>query len=96
MLHMIENSSMKDAACLKSLQGKGSGVWLDCIPSSQKLALSLIVLFGSFDRLGLPMPLLPSVDTCECGKPLDDEVYLLITCKTCGGVDQFGPIIPSV
>ena len=42
VLHMIENSSMKDAACLKSHQGKGSVVWLDCIPSSQKLALCLI------------------------------------------------------
>ena len=41
------------------------------------------------------MPLPPSVDTCECGKPLDNEGSHLITCKIGGGVDQFGPIIPS-
>ncbi len=41
VLHTIENSSSKDAASLMSLQKKGSGSWLDCIPSSQKLALSL-------------------------------------------------------
>ena len=74
VLHMIDNSSMKDAARLRSLQGKGSGAWLECIPSSQELALSPgLFHLAAFVRLDLLIPLPSSVEICKCRKPLDDE-----------------------
>ena len=38
---MINGSfSLRDASCLRSLQGKGAGAWVGAILSSSKLALS--------------------------------------------------------
>ena len=83
---MVEKASARDAARLRSLQGKGAGSWLDLVPSSQKFALSPgYFCLAAFVRLGLSMPLPPSATTCECGKPLDATGYHLLTCKT-GGV----------
>ena len=84
----LERAPMKDAARLRSLQGKGAGAWLDSIPSSQKFALSPgSFRLAAFVRLGLSMPLPHSIKTCECGKPLDSipTGYHLLTCKTGGG-----------
>ena len=52
VLHMIDISE-KDAARLKSLQGKGSGAWLERIRSSQKLAISPSFI-DSFCQAGSP------------------------------------------
>ena len=83
---MIEHSSTKDAARLRSLQGRGSRAWLDAIPTSRKLAISPgLFCLAAFIRLGLPLPLSHPVKNCECGKPLDQEGYHLITCKFGGG-----------
>ena len=90
---MIEHSSTEDTACLRSLQGRGSGAWLDAVPTSRKLAISPgLFCLAAFIRLGLPLPLSHLIKNCECGKPLDQEGYHLITCKF-GGVDQSGHII---
>ena len=83
---MIRGSKTKDAARLLSLQGKGAGAWIDCIPSSQRFALSpSLYRLATFVRLGLPVPLPDSVTKCECGRSLDPEGYHLITCKRGGG-----------
>ena len=83
---MLHHSSTKDAARLRSLQGKGAGAWLDTIPSSRKLTLpSGLFCLAAFLKLGLPLPLSQSVTSCECGKPLDKEGYHIITCKIGGG-----------
>ncbi|XP_062509246.1 uncharacterized protein LOC134185471 [Corticium candelabrum] len=71
--YMIDNSSIKDATRLRFLQGKGSGAWLDAIPTSRKLAISsgllhLATFMTLSLRLGLRLPLPQSVIECDCGK----------------------------
>ena len=89
---MIEHSSTKDAARLRSLQGRGSGAWLDAIPTSRKLTISPgLFCLAAFIRLGLPLPLSHPVKNFECGKPLDQEGYHLITCKFGGGDPVWSP-----
>ena len=83
---MIERSATKDAARLRSLQGRGSGAWLDVIPSSRKLAISPgLFRLAALLRLGMRLPLPLSATLCDCGTALDPEGYHLITCKTGGG-----------
>ena len=83
---MIDNSLIKDAARSRFLQGKGSGAWLDAIPTSRKLAISPgLFHLAALMKLGLRLPLPQSVIECDCGKTLDTYGYHLITCKTGGG-----------
>ena len=50
---MIDNSSIKDAARLRFLQGKGLEAWLDAIPTSRKLCnFSWIIPLGSINEVG--------------------------------------------
>ena len=54
---IIQTQSDRDAAWLRSLQGRGAGAWLDVIPTSTKHALktnefSLV----SYLRLGVTLP----------------------------------------
>ena len=72
-------------ARLRSLQGKGAGAWLETISSSSEFALKPCnYCIATRLRLGCPMPL--SLQTgnpkCDCGKPIDQEGYHLLTCKT--------------
>ena len=52
---MLECSLSSDAACLRSLQGKGAGAWLNSIPFTKKLTGNFILVASL--RLGLAMPL---------------------------------------
>ena len=75
----------RDAARLRSLHGKGSGAWLNAIPSSQKPTLrTRDFLLAACLRMGLPMPFIGYISRCDCGTILDGSGYHL-TCKW-GGV----------
>ena len=75
----------KEAARLRSIQGRGAGAWIDAIPNSQKFALKPREFqLATFVRLGLPVDSSKWISKCDCGKPLDLEGYHLLTCK-CGG-----------
>ena len=58
MSAMIEKApSQRDAARLRSIQGKGAGAWLNAMPTSNKLALvSRDFRLAACLRLGLAMP----------------------------------------
>ena len=72
----------RDAATLRSAQGRGSGAWLEALPSSDRYALiSKDFRLASFLRLGLPMPFKSCINKCECGVELDGTGYHLLTCK---------------
>ena len=75
-------------ARLRSLQGKGAGAWLETIPSSLEFALKPCnYCVATRLRLGCPMPLSSQTGNpkCDCSKPIDQEGYHLLTCKTGGG-----------
>ena len=83
---MEDTPTTRDAARLRSLQGKGAGAWLEAVPSSQKLALKPSEFrLASFLRLGHSMPFSSLINNCNCGRPVDDSGYHLLTCKTGGG-----------
>ena len=83
---MEDTPTTRDAARLRSLQGKGAGAWLEAVPSSQKLALKPSEFrLASFLRLGHFMPFSSLINNCNCGRPVDDSGYHLLTCKTGGG-----------
>ena len=72
----------KDAARLRSAQGRGSGAWLEALPSSDTYALiAKDFCLPSFLRLVLPMPFKLCINKCECGVELDGTGYHLLTCK---------------
>ena len=83
---MEDTPTTRGAARLRSLQGKGAGAWLEAVPSSQKLALKPSEFrLASFLRLGHSMPFSSLINNCNCGRPVDDSGYHLLTCKTGGG-----------
>ena len=74
--YMIDNSLIKDAACLRSLQGKGSGAWLDAIATSRKVAICPgLFHLAALMRSGLRLPLPQFIIECDCGKTLDTNGY---------------------
>ena len=78
--------SDKDAARLRSLQGRGAGDWLDAIPTSDRHALKTNDFsIASYLRLGLALPFTKWVKVCDCGQQLDQQGYHLLTCKYGGG-----------
>ena len=78
-------ASVKAAACLRSLQGKGSGAWLQAIPISCKFALEQKQFqLVAYVRLGIHMSIAKWMVKCDCRKPLDGDGYHLITCKYVG------------
>ena len=85
---MIRGSKTKDTARLLSLQGKGAGAWIDCIPSSQRFALSpglyRLATFGA----GITSALTRfsyKVRVWKAPRPRGRPGYHLITCKSGGG-----------
>ena len=77
----------RDAARLRSAQGRGSGAWLESLPSSDRYSLiAKDFCLASFLRLGLPMPFKSCINKCERGVELDGTGYHLHTCKF--GEDQ--------
>ena len=84
---MIEKApSQRDAARLRSIQGKGAGAWLNAMPTSNKLALvSRDFRLAACLRLGLAMPFDGCIRQCDCGSFLDSCGYHLLTCKWGGG-----------
>ena len=72
----------RDAARLRSLQGKGAGAWLDVIPTSDKHAVkSNQFSLACYLRLGLALPFINWIRTCDCGHDLDEQGFHLLTCK---------------
>ena len=92
---MEDAPTSRDAARLRSLQGKGAGAWLEAVPSSKKLALRPSGFrLASFLRLGHSMPFSSLINNCNCGRQVDDSGYHLI--KTRGGPVWTHNIIVSV
>ncbi len=80
------SSCDREAARLRSLQGKGAGAWINTIPTSQKLALeSRDFRLAACMRLGLSMPFKGYIQRCDCGVSLDGSGYHFLTCKWGGG-----------
>ena len=78
--------SDRDAARLRSLQGKGAGSWLEVIPSSGKHALRANEFsIASYLRMGLPLPFTEWANVCDCGRVIDLQGYHLLVCKYGGG-----------
>ena len=76
----------RDAARLRSAQGRGSGAWLEALPSSDRYALiTKDFRLASYLRLSLPMPFKSCINKCECGVELYGTGYHLLTCKFGGG-----------
>ena len=71
----LENTTaLRDAARVRSLQGKGAGSWISAIPTSGKFALSTCEYrLVAFWRLGLPLPSNDEIQACDCGKPIHDS-----------------------
>ena len=77
----------RDAARLRSLQGKGAGAWLESVPTSDKFAMNKNEFqIAAFLRLGQAMPFNSCVTHCNCGRELDADGYHLLTCKLGGGL----------
>ena len=72
----------RDAARLRSLQGKGAGAWLESVLTSEKFAMNKNYFqIAAFLRLGQPMPFNSCATHCNCGRELDADGYHLLTCK---------------
>ena len=83
---IIQAQSDRDAARLKSLQGRGAGAWLDVIPTSAKYALKTNEFsLASYLRLGVALPFTNWIKKCDCGHDLYEYGYHLLTCKYGGG-----------
>ena len=79
-------NSLRQAARLRSLQGKAAGSWLEAVPTSPKFALKPANFrLATRLRLGCSMPISLAIERCECSKINDREGYHLLTCKTGGG-----------
>ena len=70
---IIQAQSDRDAAQLRSLQGRGASAWLDGIPTSAKHALKQTNFFSVLLEVG--------IEKCDCGHDLDEYGYRLLTCK---------------
>ena len=80
--------SKKDMARVISCGEPTAGCWLDAIPSSQDYTLSNAeVCMASLLQLGASLPALRAIDSCiaQCGEPIDNFEYHLLTCKWGGG-----------
>ena len=83
---IIQAQSDRDAARLRSLQGRGAGAWLDVIPTSAKYALKTNEFcLASYLRLGVALLFTNWIKKCDCGHDLDKYGYHLLTCKYEGG-----------
>ena len=79
-------ASNEDIARFRSLQGKGAGSWLEAIPYSYSLALEPNEFrLAACLRMGVSLEFPSWLDQCECGRPLDNKGYHLITCNLGGG-----------
>ena len=75
-------TTRQDAARLRSVQGNGSGFWLEAILSSGKYTLEANEFrLASFLRLGHPLPFSQYVNRCDCVEVLDEKGYHLLTYK---------------
>ena len=64
----------KDKARLRLVQGKGSGSWLEAVPSSEELVLNPSEFrSATLLRMGCPMPFGGWLSHCESGKILDKD-----------------------
>ena len=78
----LSQTCKRDAARLRSLQGKGAGAWLNVIPTSDKHAVkSNQFSLACYLRLGLAFPFINWIRTCDCGHDLDEQGFHLLTCK---------------
>ena len=78
--------TIRDAARIRSTQGRCAGAWLDTVPTDEKYSLQPNEYrIASFLRLGLPLPFTDFISECECRQQLDDSGYHLLTCKLGGG-----------
>ena len=71
----------KDAARIHLTTDKGTGAWLNAIPTSEVFPLNSC---ASFLHLGLPIAFSSWTTTCDCGALIDDSGYHLLICKTRG------------
>ena len=79
---VMQASSVKHAARIRSCQGCGAGSWLQAIPSAPKFVLkSSEFCVAAFFRLSIPLPYSQYVTKCDCGTSLDEHGYHLLTCK---------------
>ena len=71
----------KDKACLRSVQGKGSGSWLEAVPSSEKLALNPSEFcLAALLRIGCKCHLEVGCHTVNVGKfsTKTDPIFLVV------------------
>ena len=79
---IIQAQSDRDAARLRSLQGRGAGAWLDVFTTSAKHALKTNEFsLASYLRLGVALPFTNWIKKRDCGHDLDEYGYHLLTCK---------------
>ena len=73
------------SARLRSIAGKEAGAWLHAVPTGNDLAMNTREFrVSACLRLGLPL-FDQRATTCDCGSPVDNSGYQLLTCKLHGG-----------
>ena len=73
------------SARLRSIARKEAGAWLHAVPTGNDLAMNTREFrVSACLRLGLPL-FDQWATTCDCGSPVDDSGYHLLTCKLHGG-----------
>ncbi|XP_062520998.1 uncharacterized protein LOC134195922 [Corticium candelabrum] len=83
---VMQASSVKHAARIRSCRGRGAGSWLQAIPSAPKFVLKFSEFrVAAFLRLGIPLPYSQIVTKCDCSRSFDEHGYHLLTCKFGGG-----------
>ena len=76
----------RDAARIRSRQGRCVGAWLDTVPTDETYSLKPNEYrVASFPRLGVSLPFSDLISKCECRQQSDDTGYHLLTCKLGGG-----------
>ena len=82
-MDIATQTSDRDAARIRTIQGQGAGSWLEAIPIEEAITAkpNEFCLAASL-RLGIPPPFVDWNIECERGKPADE--YHLITCKIGG------------
>ena len=83
---LMTSNAHEEAAKFQSVQEKGVGSWIEAIPASNKFALGPNKFHVAVClRLGLSLKFPCWLDQCECGRPVDNNGYHLMTCKFSGG-----------
>ena len=83
---IMQTSSVKHAARIRSCQGREAGSGLQVIPSAPKFVIKSSKLrLAAFLRLALPLPFSQIVTKCDCGASLVEHGYRILTCKFGGG-----------